>query len=90
MAHVPMPLYPLQIRLVIERRIHISRTDRVTAYAMRRPFRSEALTELDHARFGGIVGALLLWVEDSDAGYGGEEYDGAGGFVGDHGAGTGG
>lgn len=65
-----MPLDPLQIRLVVQLRIHVPRTDRIAPDATRGPFRSQALAQLDHGRFGRVVSALFLGVEDADAGDG--------------------
>lgn len=65
-----MPLNALQIRLVVQLRIHIPRTNRIAPDAVRGPFRSQALAQLYHGRLGRVVGALFLRVEDADAGDG--------------------
>ena len=70
--------------LPIQRRVHVSRCDGVDAYGMRCPFGREGFGQLDHGCFGGVVGTLLLWVQDAGGGDGGEEDDGAAGFGGDH------
>ena len=44
---------------------------------------------MDDGGFGGIVGALLLWVQDAGAGDGANKDDGAAGAAGDHVAGAG-
>lgn len=51
---------------------------------MRCPLGREGLGQLGHSCFGGVVGTLLLRVQDAGAGDGGEEDDGAAGFGGDH------
>ena len=84
-----MSLNSLQIRLAVQRRIHIPRADRIAAHPMRRPLRRQALAELDHGRLGRVVSALFLGMQDADAGDGAEEDDRAAGVGGDHGAGAG-
>jgi len=83
-----MLFHSLQISFVVQRRVHIARTNGVASYTVRCPFRGQALAELDHAGFGGVVRALLLGVKDAHAGDGAEEDDGAGGLMVDHGAGA--
>lgn len=85
-----MLLHSLQICFVIQLRVHIAGTNGVASYAMRCPFCCQALAQMNNAGFGCVVGALLLWVQDADAGDGAEEDDGARSLVVDHGAGTGG
>ena len=68
-----MPLNPLQIRLIIQLRIHIPGTDGIAPDAKRGPLRSQALAQLYHGRLGRVVGALFLRVEHADAGDGAEE-----------------
>lgn len=51
---------------------------------MRCPLGGEGFGQLGHGRFGGVVGALLLRVQDAGAGDGGEEDDGAAGLRTDH------
>lgn len=79
-----MLLLPFEQRLPVQRRVHVSRRDGVDADGVGRPFRGEGSGQLGDGRFGGVVGALLLRVEDAGAGDGGEEDDGAGVSGGDH------
>ena len=70
--------------LPVQRGIHVPGSDGVDPDAVRGPLRGEGFGQLGHGRFGGVVGALLLRVQDAGAGDGGEEDDGAAGFGGDH------
>jgi len=89
-SHAPMLFHSFQICFVVQLCVYIAGTNGVASYAVRRPFRCLALAQVDNAGFGCVVRALLLWVEDADAGDGAKEDDGAGGLVVDHGAGAGG
>lgn len=87
-----MLLLPLKQRLAVQRRVHVTRRDGVDADGVGSPFRREGFGQLGHGRFGGVVGALLLRVQDAGAGDGREEDDGsaaAGAGGGDHVAGAG-
>ena len=79
-----MLLLPFQQRFAVQRRIHVAGRDGVDADGVGCPFRSEGFGQLGDGGFGGVVGALLLRVQDAGAGDGGEEDDGAAGFGGHH------
>lgn len=65
----PMLLLPFQQRLPVQRRVHVPRRDGVYADPVRGPLRGQGARELGDCGFGGVVGALLLGVEDAGAGY---------------------
>lgn len=79
--------------LAVQRRVHVAGRDGVDADAVRGPLRGEGSGQLGHGGLGGVVGALLLRVQDAGGGDGGEEDDGAagagGGGGGHHVAGAG-
>ena len=80
----PMLHLPLQQRLTIQRRVHVSRRNDVAADTMRCPFAGQRFRELGDGRFGSVVGALLLRVQHAGTRDGGEEDDGAAAAGGDH------
>lgn len=79
-----MLLLPFEQRFAVQRRIHVAGRDSVDADGVGGPFRGEGSGHLGDGRFGGVVGALLLRVQDAGGGDGREEDDGAAGTSGDH------
>lgn len=63
--------------ILVQLRIHIPRTDGIDPHPPPRPLRRQRPCQLHDRRLGGVVGALLLRVQDARAGDGGDEDDGA-------------